>query len=212
MNFLRHLTALAILMDAGTGFAQTTEFSSPEAAIAAMFPNEEYVEWTSAHGDWNADGAKDLAMILVRSGASTYDSSSIRLVVLAGMSEGKLTPLSVSSSYCSAQKFFNLEAKGRSLFVSEVHKSDSDGQATNTLQFRFNSKLGDFELIGREDVWESFHENIYGRMSVNYLNGASVEYERLGGRVKEKTNNRFSVSQLARLSMFDCDGFFSGRQ
>lgn len=208
MKFFHHLTALLLLMGAGTVFAKVVEFTDTDAAIAALFPNETFFEWTSTHGDWNGDGIEDLALILVRTGGSTYDSSSIRLVVLAGMTEGKLTPLSVSYNYCSAQKFFNLEANGASLFVSEVHAADSGVQTTNTLEFQFNSQLGDLELIGRENISESLQDETYRKLSVNYRARTAVEYERLNGRIQEKSSNRFVVSQLARLNAFDCNEFF----
>jgi len=133
-----------------------------------------------------------------------------RLVVLAGVSGGKYSPLSISSEYCDAQKFFNLEAKGASLLVHEVHKADEDGLITNTLQFRFNKTLANLELIGRENIYESFQEKSYGRRSVDYLSGMDIVYERIRGRIKETERTRFTAPPLARLNGFDCPKYFYG--
>ena len=58
--------ALAIaLAAAATGaYAQSPAFALPEAAIAALFPQQTFVEWTSTTGDWNGDGVPDLALVL----------------------------------------------------------------------------------------------------------------------------------------------------
>ena len=113
--------------------------------------------------------------------------------------------MSASSKYCNAQKFFNLEAKGSSLYVAAVQKADSDAIASETLQFRFNRKLADLELIGAEHSWESFSDGSYGRLSFNYLTGSAVEYKRMHGKIKESKRSTFPISQLARLNGFDCD-------
>jgi hypothetical protein len=191
---LRNFASLVLLTQAVTAFAQADTFTSSETAIAAMFPNEKYVEWESTEGDWNGDGVKDLAMIL--SGPDR------RLVVLAGVFGGGYFPLSISSSYCDAQKFYNLGAKGDSLFVTEVHHVGEDGSITNTLQFRFNKTHGDFELIGKENISEGKE---YGRSSVNYLAGLAIEYERVRGHIKATKRSRFAAPQLARLNGFACD-------
>ncbi|MFY9258881.1 MAG: hypothetical protein WAO71_00065 [Gallionella sp.] len=193
----RNFASLVLLTQAVTAFAQADTFTSSEAAIAAMFPNEKYVEWVSTEGDWNGDGIKDLAMIL--------SGPDHRLVVLAGVFGGGYFPLSISSSYCDAQKFYNLGAKGGSLFVEGVDKADGDGMASTTLQFRFNKKLNDLELIGMENRWESFQDNSYGRLSVNYPAGLAIEYERVRGNIKATKRSRFAAPQLARLNGFACD-------
>jgi hypothetical protein len=205
----RSCASLVLLALAVTAFAQADVFPSPKAAIAAVFPNKELFEWTSTEGDFNGDGIKDLAMILT---LHPEDGPlETRLVVLAGVSGGKYAPLSISSKYCDAQKFFGLEAKGSSLFVTEVHKADGDGLITNTLQFRFNKKLADLELIGRENIYESFQDKSYGRTSVNYPAGMTIVYERIHGRIKAKERSRFEPPPLARLNGFDCDKYFDGK-
>ena len=197
---------LALLSQAVVVFAQENVFDNPAAAIFALFPNKKVSEWTSTEGDFNGDGIKDLAMIL------TYfpenRPSETRLAVLAGAPSGKYLPLSISSKYCDAQKFFNLEAKGASLFVQEVHKAEGNALITNTLQFRFNKKNGDFELIGKENIGE--YGNEYDRSSVNYLAGKYINYERVRGRIRVKEEKRFEIPSLVRLNGFNCDMYFDG--
>lgn len=204
----RSYASLVLLALAATAFAQADVFPTPKAAIAAVYPNMELFEWTSTEGDFNDDGIKDLAMILTLHPKD--EPFETRLVVLAGVSGGKYSPLSISSKYCDAQKWFNLDAKGSSLFVTEVHKADGDGSVTNTLQFRFNKALGDLELIGRENIGESFQEKSYGRTSVNYRAGMTIDYERIRGRIKIKERSRFAAPPLARLNGFDCGKYFDG--
>ena len=104
------LTFATCLAAAGTSaFAQTPAFSRLEVAIAAMFPQQTFVEWTSTTGDWNGDGVPDLALVLNEVNGPSDRPMEIRLVVLAGTPGGQYTPLSASASYCRAQKFFNLE-------------------------------------------------------------------------------------------------------
>jgi len=196
---LRNFASLVLLTQAVTAFAQADTFTSSEAAIAAIFPNEKYVEWGSTEGDWNGDGIKDLAMIL------SGPEGNHRLVVLAGVFGSGYFPLSISSTYCDAPKFYNLDAKGASLFVTGVHKADEDGSAADTLQFRFNKKLNDLELLGMENIWESFQDNSYGRLSVNYPAGLAIEYKRVRGHIKATKRSRFAAPQLARLNGFACD-------
>lgn len=202
--------ALAIaLAAAATGaYAQSPAFARPEAAIAALFPQQTFVEWTSTTGDWNGDGVPDLALVLNEVNGSSDKPMEIRLVVLAGTPGGQYTPLSASTSYCRAQKFFHLEAKGASLFVTAVDKAEGDALGTTTLQFRFNPRRGDFELIGKESVWTSGKDG--GRSSVNYLSGKFITSKRVKGRLKASQEKRFVVPALAVLKGFDCGVYEDG--
>ncbi len=197
---LRSCVSLVFLAQAVAAFAEADVFPSPAAAIAALFPTKKFVEWTSTEGDLNGDGIKDLAMILTQED----EPGEKRLVVLAGVHGRKYSPLSVSSKYCDAQKFYNLKAEGPSLFVEEVHRAD-DPLITNTLQFRFNKKLVDLELIGKENISESLQDKEYHRLSVNYPAGVAIVYERIRGRIKATKRSQFAVPPLARLNGFDCD-------
>ena len=204
------ILALAIgLAAAATGaYAQAPAFARPDAAIAALFPQQTFVEWTSTTGDWNGDGVPDLALLLNEVNGPSDKPMEIRLVVLAGTPGGQYAPLSTSASYCRAQKFFNLEAKGASLFVTAVDKAEGDALGTTTLQFRFNPRRGDFELIGKESVWTSGKDG--GRSSVNYLSGKFITSKRVKGRIKASQEKRFVVPALAVLKGFDCDVYEDG--
>ena len=197
--------ALAIaLAAAATGaYAQAPTFARPEAAIAALLPQHTFAEWTSTTGDWNGDGVPDLALVLNEVNGPSDRPMEIRLVMLAGTPGGQYTPLSASASYCRAQKFFNLKAKGTSLWVTAVDKAEGDDLGSTTLQFRFNPQRGDFELIGKETVWTSGKDG--GRSSVNYLSGKFITSERIKGRLKASQEKRFAVPALAVLKGFDCD-------
>ena len=133
----RTLSFIACLATAATtAYAQPPTYARPEAAVAALFPQRTFVEWTSTTGDWNGDGVQDLALILNEVNGPSDAPMEIRLVVLAGTPGGQYTPLSASASYCRAQKFFNLEAKGTSLFVTAVDKAEDQNSGNTTLQFR----------------------------------------------------------------------------
>ena len=202
--------ALAIaLAAAATGaYAQSPALARPEHAIAALFPQRTFVEWTSTAGDWNGDGVPDLALVLNEVNGSSDKPMEIRLVVLAGTPGGQYTPLSASTSYCRAQKFFHLEAKGTSLLVTAVDKAEGDDLGSTTLQWRFNPQRGDFELIGKETVWTSGKDG--SRSSVNYLSGKVITSERVKGRLKASQEKRFAVPALAVLKGFDCDVYEDG--
>ena len=202
--------ALAIaLAAAATGaYAQSPAFARPEAAIAALFPQQTFVEWTSTTGDWNGDGVPDLALVLNEVNGSSDKPMEIRLVVLAGTPGGQYTPLSTSTSYCRAQKFFHLEAKGTSLLVTAVDKAEGDDLGSTTLQWRFNPQRGDFELIGKETVWTSGKDG--SRSSVNYLSGKVITSERVKGRLKVNAPKRFAVPALEVLKGFDCGAYDDG--
>lgn len=202
--------AFAVVLAAATNcaLAQTPAFAHPDAAIAALFPQRTFVEWTSTTGDWNGDGVPDIALLLNEINGPSDRPMETRLVVLAGKPGGQYAPLSVSASYCRAQKFFNLEAKGTSLLVTAVDKAEGDDLGSTTLQFRFNPQRGDFELIGKETVWTSGKDS--GRSSVNYLSGKVISSERVKGRLKASPEKRFAVPSLAVLQGFDCDVYDAG--
>lgn len=208
-RILRTLVLAIGLAAAATGaYAQAPAFARPEAAIAALLPQHTFAEWTSTTGDWNGDGVPDLALVLNEVNGPSDRPMEIRLVVLAGTPGGQYTPLSASASYCRAQKFFHLEAKGTSLLVTAVDKAEGDDLGSTTLQFRFNPRRGDFELIGKETVWTSGKDG--GRSSVNYLSGKFITSERVKGRLKASQEKRFAVPALAVLKGFDCDVYDDG--
>lgn len=200
----RLIPPLALLTWAAAAAAQPAVFPDAKAAIAASYPNDKFSEWTSTTGDWNGDGLEDLAIIVTNAGGLVEGPLQIRLLVLAGAPGGKYMVMSASSTYCSAQKFFNVEAKGASLFVSAVHKAEGDAEITETLQFRFNKKLADLELIGKEDLSQVYGGE-YHRTSINYLSGVAIDYERVQGRIQPKSRKTLPTAPPRRLRGFDCD-------
>lgn len=200
--------AIGLAATLTSALAQTPAFARPEAAIATLLPQQTFVEWTSTTGDWNGDGAPDVALLLNEVNGPSDRPMEIRLVVLAGTPGGQYVPLSASASHCRAQKFFHLEAKGTSLFVSAVDKAEGDDLGSTTLQFRFNPLRANFELIGKENVWTSGKDS--GRSSVNYLSGKFITSERVKGRLKASQEKRFAVPALAVLKGFDCDVYEDG--
>lgn len=183
--------------------AQPRELPPTKDAIHALFPHEQFVEWTSTPGDWNGDGIGDVAIVLAQMDGPVADPREMRVVVMAGTATGSYVPLSVSSSYCVAQKFYNLEAKGPSLFVTEVHRAEGDTLINRTLQFRFNAKRADLELVGREEISETYGKE-HHRTSVNYVTGKAVQYDQVRGRARKEATSRFKPAPLARLNGFNC--------
>jgi hypothetical protein len=56
-----------------------------------------------------------------------------------------------------------------------------------------------------ENIWESFQDNSYGRLSVNYPAGLAINYKRVNGHIEATKKTRFKAPQLARLNGFACD-------
>lgn len=188
--------------------AQTQVFATSADYIASLNKSStdkarDFHEWNSERGDLNGDGMADLAMIVSYSDDSGGGVRT-RLVVLAGIAGGGYRVLSQSNQYCNAQKFYNLTITAMSLYVQAVHKADSDELASETLQFRFNKKLGDLEAIGQENVWESYSRHSWGRLSKNYLTGAGIESEKVAGRVVQNKKTTSQPKPLIRLNGFSC--------
>ena len=80
--------AVALLTLAAAACAQPQEFAHPKAVVAALFPNQKFVEWTATAGDWNGDGVQDIALILNEVDGPVDRPMEIRLVVLAGTAGG----------------------------------------------------------------------------------------------------------------------------
>jgi hypothetical protein len=199
-NIYQVCATLILAILAVTATAQSKEFANQNDAIAAIPSGDGWV-WTQDAGDLNGDGLKDVAMILTHNGLER-----ISLVVLAGLPGERYSVLSVSRKYCTAQKFFNLTIDKGSLFAQAVNAADSSHIGSTTLQFRFNPKINDLELIGQEDVSESYEDGEYYRHSINHVNGAWKIYQReSGGRSKPIKSGVFKVLPLHRLNGFDCD-------
>lgn len=156
---------------------------------------------TSTEGDLGGDGIADLAAVVVDlSGSGPREE---RLLVLAGMPGGGYTPLSVSGQFCRANKFYNLEITATSLLVQGVWRAEPSGMDSFTMQFRYNPKLRDFELIGREDLVENYDAGWSYRVSVNYLAKVAV-HTRMAGKKRKDLKAPLKQPAVLRLSGFDC--------
>jgi hypothetical protein len=179
----------------------TAEGYRQRDAIDAMFPGKNFGIWESALGDLNGDGIADAAHIIMDT-----NSHEDRLVVLAGQADGTLKPLSVSGLYCEIAKFgkfYNLDIRGNSLFTQAYYYVDSARASSITFQFRFNPKLNDFELIGREELDEEYNRVNSYRVSYNYLSKNAVLTRKLGKKTKT-IKIRLKNPVLLRLQGFAC--------
>lgn len=193
----------------GSALAQSKVFANPPAYIDHLNRmgsslGYDFNEWTTERGDVNGDDIEDIAMIL---SYSSDDPGGIptRLVVLAGRADGGLAVLSESARYCDAQKFFNLRIEKGSLYAEAVHKAEASGFTGETLQFRFNKRLGDLEAIGWESHWSSDEDETSGSWSKNFLTDAVVESEVVSGRTIQSKRTKEQRKPLMRLNGFDCD-------
>ncbi|MFZ6818919.1 hypothetical protein [Undibacterium sp. Ji22W] len=199
-------------------------------AIDAVFPGKQFVIWNSIEGDFNGDGVNDFAAVVVS--YTTEGAREERLLVMAGGSDGRFTPLSVSGEFCKVDKFYNLSASpaGKSFEVEGVGSADATHSGSFTFKFRYNTKLRDFELIGREDHSVDYDANSSYKVSVNYLTKEILLARQLGKnyidrhtaadgseKIIERTRRaaklkeakmRFDSSMLFRLQGFDCARFW----
>lgn len=193
----------------GSALSQSKVFANPPAYIDHLNRmgsslGYDFNEWTTERGDVNGDGIEDIAMILSYSSDGTGGIRT-RLVVLAGRADGGLAVLSESARYCDAQKFFNLRIEKGSLYAEAVQKADSTYFGSNTLQFRFNKRLGDLEVSGQELRWDSYDDESSGSWSKNLLTGAVVESEVVRGRTIQSKRAKEQRRPLMRLNGFDCN-------
>lgn len=144
-------TFAALVCAAGAALAQDAaaqRAAQLQAAVDAALSSKAFHIGTSTEGDLDGDGIADLAAVVVDlSGSGPREE---RLLVLAGMPGGGYTPLSASGQFCRANKFYNLEITATSLLVQGVWRAEPSGMDSFTMQFRYDPKLRDFELIGRE--------------------------------------------------------------
>ncbi len=228
MPFHRLVVAVVNLACAtATAHAQEpVEARTIKKALDALFPGMQFDIWGYINRDLNGDGINDLAAVVVSFPTSAPREE--RLLVLAGGVDGSFTPLSVSGVFCTADKFYELSASpmGDSFEVKGVTSADATHSDSFTFKFRYNAKLSDFELVGREQLSDEYDENSSYRISVNYLTkkvihsrhlGKSyierrttedgtekiVEHSRRSGKHKE-ARTQFDIPVLFRLQGFDC--------
>jgi hypothetical protein len=197
------------------------------AAIGAVFPDSQFSIRGGNEGDMDGDGVNDYAAIVVLSGAKDGRQEE-RLVVFSGALDGGYKPISVSGQFCEPDKFYNISMEKNALIVQAVSYADASRAESVTRKFRYNAKISDFELIGREELSVGYDENSSYSVSVNYLTkvvrysrhlGKSyikrsttadggekiVDYSRRSGKHKE-IKAQFENSTIFRLQGFDCGG------
>ena len=193
----------------GSALAQSKVFATPPAYIDHLNRmgsslGYDFNEWTTERGDVNGDDIEDIAMILSYS-SDDPGGGRTRLVVLAGRPDGGFAVMSESARYCDAQKFFNLRIEKGSLYAEAMHKADASGFTGETVQFRFNRRLGDLEAIGWGSHWSSHDDESSGSWSKNFLTGAVVESEVVHGRAINSKRPKEQRRPLMRLNGFDCN-------
>ncbi|MFZ6771853.1 hypothetical protein ACO0LB_03965 [Undibacterium sp. SXout7W] len=208
MDSLRLLSALLIFSfwPSYAAAEYTGKYQRALAATSSNFPHLNFI-WANAEGDLNGDGIPDVAMLLTGNRAEN-DPREERLVVLTGNPDGSYKVLSISAEFCHPSKFYNLEIVKNSLFAQMVEYADSSRISSYTLQFRYNAKINDLELIGEEMNSESYETDSIERTSTNYLTGTVIHTTKTGTKGKTKTRTEQigrSVSP-AKLNGYLCGG------
>ena len=170
------------------------------AAVKPLFPDKEFNVWTSAEGDLDGDGIKDIAVVITASPEN--GSREERLVVLTGNPDKNYSILAISGEFCGVQKFYNLNMDKNSLYVEGVSGVDHNAYSSFTLQFRYNAALKDLELIGKTELNEEYGKSYY-KVSVNYLNKTIIHSRKEKNRYKE-AKIQMNNPKLFRLQGFDC--------
>jgi hypothetical protein len=178
------------------------KFARVQAAINAVLPEKDFSIWERTEGDINGDEVQDWAAVVVHQ--PNVGSREERLVVFAGTSDGHYEPLSVSGGFCEPRKFYNLTIRKNSLFVQAVENADATSASSFTLQFRYNAKLKDLELVGEETLNENYEDGSYYRVSTNYLTKTVIHTRQSGKKKKEVVSRLNNAPAILRLQGFDC--------
>jgi len=201
------LLILSVLLCTGR-FCLAAEYGPRQRAALTAIPSElRYFDfiWASTEGDVNGDGIHDMAMVLTGS-KTENDPMEERLFVLAGSSDGTYKVLSISAEFCHPSKFYNLDIEKSSLFAQMVEYADANRVSSYTLQFRYNSKLGDLELIGKEENGENYEDGSMERTSTNYLTGKVIHTTKIGSKSKTRIERNGKSATPTRLNGYSCRG------
>lgn len=185
----RHLSrTLGALLAGWTLAASAQAPSAPRQWLDRLAPALAYLDfvWESAEGDLNNDGLPDLAMVITGSRDDQAPREE-RLVVLTGQPGGGYRLLSVSGEFCHPSKFYNLEIRRQSLYVTMVETADASRMGSFTRHYRYNARLQDMELIG-EDSHSEDQQGHFAHTSANYLTGQAIETTRERGRTRTRSS------------------------
>ncbi|HVK54087.1 MAG TPA: hypothetical protein VM532_03565 [Burkholderiales bacterium] len=203
MSALKLLLVFALLGMSvmGASAEYTPKGQKAISAIAPAFPHLTFI-WAIAEGDLDGDGISDLALVVTGQRGENAPREE-RLFVLTGNPDGSYRVLSVSDEFCHVSKFYNLDIGKNSVFVQGFGYADAARASSVTLQFRYNAKLKDLELIGEQSLEENYEDGSYYRVSVNYLTKAAIHSRHAEKRHKE-AKVRFNNGAILRLQGFDC--------
>lgn len=204
----RHWWAALVLSVCASGITAAQDvaekFARIHSAIGTVLQEKPFSIWEGTEGDVNGDGVSDYAAVVVLEQREGRREE--RLVVFAGASDGSYKSMSVSGQFCEPRKFYGLSIGTNTLFVKAFSSADSARAESFTLQFRYNAKLRDFELIGEESLSEDYESGSYYRVSTNYLTKTAIHSRHAGKRHKE-AKARLNDSAILRLQGFDCSSY-----
>ena len=177
------------------------------SAIASSFPHLDTI-LEMAEGDLNEDGISDLALVVTgQKQENSYRDE--RLVVLTGNPDGSYAVLSVSNEFCHVRWHYNIGIDRRSLFVTGFNQVNA-GTSKFTLQFRYNAKLKDLELIGSEELDADDETRSYYKVSVNYSTKTVIHSRKEMNKLKDVIAQTRNDLNLATLQGFNCDSYSDG--
>jgi hypothetical protein len=139
--------------------------------IKAMYPNSGRI----VQGDLNNDGIDDFVLL-------NKDGLNDVVVVLKGKSDGSYESFARSSEieYGTA----DIEIKRKSIFITVFHNSLAL-TLSEVYQFKYDSQLAGFFLIGQEENSYAPEDEIKRTISTNYLTGMVIERETANRKTSE---------------------------
>lgn len=173
-----------------------------EQVLHDHFPGRQFSVWTLEAGDLNGDGIDDIALIVTAPRENTQNDE--RLLVLAGNRDKTFSVLALSAEFCHVRKFYNLSIARSSLYVQGVLTENGAAGSSMTLQFRYNPRRKDLELIGHEYSSEDYRQNSSERVSTNYLTGVVHRERNVKNKRKQSRVQMPRRAGLLSLNGFDC--------